>query len=145
MEIQHRKFEIRVSVHRDEKGKSRSLRETIEVMVDGEDAGVVFEALFHQDLECPLRFIRNRITGGTVAYHFVSCDIFEDGLSFFNVFSEFFLCLGIDQFMGITMTGDLVALFLDCSDEMGISLGEPAQDEEGCSCRIADCGMRNAE
>ena len=99
--------------------------------MDGEDAGVVFEALFHQDRKSPLRFFCNGITGGTVAYNFTSCYIFQNCFCFPDIISEFFPCLGIDQFMRVTMTGDFVAVFLDFSDEMGISLGKPAEDEEG--------------
>ena len=36
----------------------------------------------------------------------------------------------IDKFMGITMTGNLVTLFLDPSNQIGISLGDPAQNEK---------------
>jgi hypothetical protein len=37
----------------------------------------------------------------------------------------------INKFMGITMTGDFVALFLDSSNEIRVSFSDPAQDEEG--------------
>ena len=95
-------------------------------MVDGEDAGVVPEPLFPQDLQRPERFFRNGIARCPVSDNRFS----REGLQYLFRFPDFLPeCLPrllIDQFVRVAMTGDLVALGLDTFDEGGEAIGEPA-------------------
>src|SRR5271168_889969 len=57
-------------------------------MVDGEDAGIILEAEFHQDIEGPQAALSDRETGGAIAPYLLATSIFQSPLGSDRILAE---------------------------------------------------------
>src|SRR5580704_21831 len=89
--------------------KSLRPRNAIEVMVNGEDAGVVGEAFFGKDVESPYAVLRNRPTGRTISLYSNARRVLNRLHCHARVFAELAGSEGINGPMPVAVASDLVA------------------------------------
>src|SRR6185312_17321111 len=110
--------------------RRRGARDTVAIVTDGKDRGVVFEAQIDQHIQRPQRSARDREAGRPVAEHALAEEALEKALGARGLLPELALRLVVDQLMGEAMTGDLVPRSGDALHQARRLLSHPAEHEK---------------
>src|SRR2546425_11730025 len=96
-----------------------------------ENAGVINEPQLLQDVETPEGFLYNGIAGRAIADDGAPAKIFQNPLGPFRILSKLLAAHHLDPPVSITVGRDFMALLLDGQNQLGVSLRDPTQYEEG--------------
>src|SRR5260370_33662830 len=99
-------------------------------MRDGVNGGIAKEAFFDGDFYCPLRFLRNRITGCPVDPGRNTTRLFDSSHRPPRVASEFLRRQGIHQLVGIAVAADFMSRSHNLPNRARISLDHPTHDKK---------------
>ena len=111
--------------------KAGCFGEAIEVVFDGEDAGVVAEAQFSENFQSPEGISVYGIGRSTVANDFNIGQILQNLLCPFDISFKFLWCLTRNTFMGVTVASNFMASCMNFLNQLGVAFRDPSQDEEG--------------
>lgn len=100
------------------------------VAANRENTAIERKALLGEDVECPERSLDNRETRGSVCGHADAAGVVDRVHGVRDVGSELLGGEVVDQAMPISVRSDLVTGLGNPPDECGISLGNPAENEE---------------
>ena len=115
--------------------------DSIAVMPDGKDRGVIIEALFGENIQGPKRLVGDRITGRSIAANPAPAGVLDRLPGTLEVVGECLTSQFIDQLMAVAMARNLVAAIRNFSNQGWLSLGNPAKDKEGAPNTVAVKGI----
>ena len=111
-------------------GEAGRVGNTVGVVVDGKNGGIVGEAEFLENIERPKGLGGDGVTGGTVAENGFANDVFQDGFDLGGVCAEFLRRHVVHLPVPIAVTADGVALIVDGLHQLGKPVGDPTDNEE---------------
>src|SRR5207253_8229902 len=100
-------------------GPPRRVADAITVVGDRKDARVISEPELRDDINCPQRVPRDREKGCAVAEHIGPGELLEPVDTSYELTSELFRLLVVDQRVGMTVCGDFVPRRCNFADEIG--------------------------
>jgi len=108
-----------------------SARDSVYVMDYGKNAGIVRESFLGQYIERPQRFAGYGITRCPITVNLFPADVFQNGFGPVHILSKLIRSDPIDQFMAITMAGNLMASTINLPNKVRAPFSHPAEDEKG--------------
>lgn len=97
---------------------------------DRKDAAIDVEIVFSQDVQCPQGLFDNRKTGRSIRGDFDAAGVGDRFFAVRDVFGECFGREVVNQLMPIAVGCKFVTGVRNPTDQIGVTLGDPSEDEE---------------
>ena len=104
--------------------------DAVAVVPDGKDAGVYQKPLLDEDLQGPQRLLGDRETGGPVGRDRLADGLLQHVARPPQVGTKLLWRLLVDQTVPVAVRADLVPAGMDLADQFGMTLADPAENEE---------------